>query len=156
MSPDRFGLPPLSDSPETKEARAERLARVTQLVQQVFAETVAQLGAKEAKRVWRTLLADTTGKRGRPKKSELLGWDTLLLTLYDRISAKDGPKKAVSILARGLVENKHPQYKRFTRETLEKRIRRLIRQRQTGELTAVPNPQGVFLYKLTPRTTDKK
>jgi hypothetical protein len=133
MSPNRFGLPPLSESPESHEARAKRVSAVTQLAREVFTAAVTQLGMNDAKKVWEDV---SRRKRGRPNKSELSGWDPLLLEMYDQLSGDPNPQTLIRHMAKFLYDNNHriPTRRHWfaSPEAIERRIRRLLAERSAS------------------------
>lgn len=142
MNDKRLGLPPPAKSGETDEERKERLAAVNRLLQDVFATVVEQVGPDEAKRIWRTVLEGQKAGRGRPRRSQLSGWETWLLWMYDGLKKDDpNPETIVRFLAWSLCERAREEARQkgsrvvlHSSNALEKRLRRLLKDRKEGRL----------------------
>jgi hypothetical protein len=137
------------ESTDCEEIEAQLLvAAVTQRVQEVFEEAVAEVGIAKAKKIWKEVASNR--KRGRPKRYELNSWDTIFLQWYDdEMSLNYNKKTVVGRLARFVHEN-NEHYQHSTPEALEKRIRWLLKVRQAGRLIPRKNAHGFPIYSLLP------
>ena len=147
MSPNRFGLPPPSPSPESQEARAKRRSEVTAFLEEAFAATVDQLGLDDARRVWNQISSGKKRTRGRPPKRELSGYETLILFIWEEMKNDPSPKTLIRFLARAFHEHYPEQYKHMDRKSLERRIRALVKDLTEGRLVREGDE-----YKMVPRS----
>ena len=128
------------------------------IFEEVFSAVVAQVGADEAKRLWNAVLQGQKRQRGRPRKYEASTRDVIILWLYDELN--DEPKKSRT-LPRTLAIVLHEQSKAFRRsscELIERRIRKLVKDRSDGLLAPMdpPNDDDKFQrYKRVRRSADK-
>ena len=147
MSPNRFGLPAPSPSPESQEARAKRRSEVTAFLEEPFAATVDQLGLDDAIQVWNQI---SSGKkrRGRRPKYELSSSDTRILFVWEGLMKNDpSPETLIRFLARAFHEHYPEQYKHMDRKSLERRIRALVKDLTEGRLVREGDE-----YKMVPRS----
>jgi hypothetical protein len=148
MTADR---PPVSDFAESRKERTERVAAVSQRVREVFAEAVAQLGMRDAKRIWNDAVSNHKRKRGKPKKSERSGWDGVFLEFYEQSAADPHPETLIRELAQFFYRANRvlPKERRFASpQAIEKKIRRLVADRKGGKLKRV----GTAEYKYVSRS----
>ena len=159
MAHKKFGLPPPAGNlAKAMKPGVDRLSAVTRQLQEVFSAVVAQVGADEAKRLWNAVLQGQKRQRGRPRKYEASTRDVIILWLYDELN--DEPKKSRT-LPRTLAIVLHEQSKAFRRsscESIERRIRKLVKDRADGLLAPMdpPNDDDKFQrYKRVRRSADK-
>jgi hypothetical protein len=127
---------------------------VSAFLKDAFAATVEQLGADDARRVWSAIPLGDKRKRGRPRKTDLSGWDTAILKVYDEIRNDADPKKTlITDTARFFYENNRKEYKQLGDvKSLEHRIRKLLADRSSGRLVL----EGTrYKYKSAPRSRGK-
>ncbi len=155
MTRDRFGLPAPTSTPESAQARSRRIATLRTVMADLFYAAVEQVGNDEAERLWNNVSRGTQRRRGRPTKEELSGWDALLLEMYDELKNDPNPERLVRYLAWFFHENNPTRYKHASREALEKRIRRLIKDRDSGKLIRQSSTQAIPPYKVVSGSADK-
>jgi hypothetical protein len=116
-------------------------------LRKVFAMTVAGVGLAAAKQIWAEVSREHRHRRGRPRKSEVYGWDGLFLEVYDQTSGDPNPATLIRHMARFFYPYGHRYgYASGTPHALEQRIRRLIKDRDAGRLVRV----GLAHYRKTP------
>lgn len=149
MTSDRFGLPPPSESEESTEARAERLANVATQTREFFSAVVEQAGLDEATRIWsETLRKHLPRKRGRPHKVVLSGWDALFLEIYDVVVTDPNPETVPRHLGRFFHQFKPSEF--HSSKAAEKRIRRLLKLREASQLEREDRGDLTARYRRSP------
>ena len=133
MNPRRFVFPNPSTIAEDDDARAKRRSEVTSVLEQLFDATVEQLGLDEARRVWDQVAARNKRPRGRPRKREVWGLEALILRWWEKGESYPDPQKRIRRLARSF-HTYAPEYKNIQPESLEKRIRLLVKELREGRL----------------------
>ncbi len=128
---DRFGLPlTWSILGETDEQRQQRLRALMALVDEVFCVAIRHCGDDGARYVWK---AASKGKRGRPKGQRMNpDADATLLIAYDGFvtDCDETHRKALPRRLAALLKRHRPTDYPATVEFIEKRIRRLLKDRE--------------------------
>jgi hypothetical protein len=116
---------------------------LTKRLEAICAEVVEKAGVKGAERVWLNTLKAHGRSRGRPTKTELLGWEVLALELYDRLANDPHPES----LPRHIALLIHSRYKKMsTKESVIAQVRELISERRRGKFVRVDKDSGLPFY----------
>ncbi len=91
---------------------------------------IEKLGLEKSLSVWSRAVRAISKPKGRPPKSQLENWEANLLNIYDHMACDPGPETLVRHLAEITYEFQ-PGVANSV-EALEKRIRRLIKKRDSG------------------------
>jgi hypothetical protein len=140
-------LPPKNAS----QSRTKREAAIAASLRRTFEALVEQLGPDAAKRAWRMVLRPNAAPAGRPAKTVLLNWEKWYLEFHHEMA--NDPDESISIghMARFFYEtNKRAQH--HSRAALEKKLRRLIEEKNNGLIVRDESPEGRVTYKRVPRS----
>jgi hypothetical protein len=132
-------------SHDATERSADRYLTYKQLYTALFTESTEELGEERAVMLLMSfchdVLVPAPPKRGRPQKTQLKGWDTLLPAMYDARAESTRSGKI-----RGLAEHMYDHSDLYhSVKALEKRISRLLELRDQGRLVRETLPWGLRL-----------
>ncbi|WP_148207267.1 hypothetical protein [Paramagnetospirillum magneticum] len=137
-----------TDDPDSLEAIPPDLI---ERMRAVCTESVQLLGVDGAERTWKELIKVHKKGRGRPPKENLSKWENILLALYDSLAKDDSaPEELPAFLGRRMMARftNEERPKEFHSESaIEKRLRRLLRERSEGRLVLENCSKNKPLYR---------
>ena len=137
-----------TDTPQ--EIPAEAASAIESRIRETYAEAVRILGLEAANCVWENTQRRQQRNRGRPRIKEISPFEALILYLYDELKKDPDPPYLVRFLALEFFRQKRRLgWKEWqSPQALERKIRRLLNDREAGKLVQVKPEDGALpLYR---------
>jgi len=132
--------------------KPNNVASLAAQMRAIFSAAVLQVGLRGATRMWNNVIRAQNPRRGRPRKSVLSSSDAFILEIYDALLSDPNPKALPRHLSILLKANDRTRYQSVQAEAVEKRIRRLVADRDAGTLQREDRGDQLARYKLIPRS----
>jgi hypothetical protein len=135
----------MSAEPNDREVKHNALTALERRIRETCSAAVELFGVEAASRIWNDALRVHKSRRGRPQKNELRDWDRVMLSAYLTLKNDPHPETLVRHIAGFHFENNIGKWQ--SRESLEKRIRRLVDEYEAGKWRREEHPGMLPPYR---------